>query len=104
MASGDWPNAMWDLKRECYLVTLEDEDGDPLPGEEVPGALDDGSETMKFQHTHISQITSGDLFTLEASNPDLDPMHGTVTVERIYQAVGNAYQVGNAWYVDAEQM
>ena len=80
MANAPKRGDIWDLKRTCYLV------------------LEGGETGWTLQHTHLSQIVSGDLFTLEAAHP-FDPLHGLVTAERVYSARGDAYKEGGFWRV-----
>lgn len=74
------------MARTCYLVDIDEED--------------ERGEGFDLKMTHVSQITSGDLFCLEASHP-FDPLHGLTVCERIYKAEADAIKVGGAWQIPA---
>ena len=72
---------IWDLKRECYLWT--------------------GDDDADLQKTHLSQICDGDMFVLEAQHA-FDPLHGLVVAERVYVAAGDAWKEGGQWLVQCD--
>jgi hypothetical protein len=83
------PN-LWELKRECFLVTFSGEDEDE----------------MNFRPVQMSSLREGDLFTMEASGckESVDPLLDLVAVERIYRAVSEPYHVDDVWQVEAERI
>lgn len=85
------PSAPWDLRREIFLVTILDDS-------------DDTSECdgMRFNRIHAKQLLEGDLFTLEAAH-EFDPLWRVPAVDRLYQALSDAYLVSGQWVVDCER-
>lgn len=79
----DLPDNPWDLARDCYFWS--------------------GEEDEQLYRTHISQVTEGDMFVLEARHP-IDPIFGLACCERVYRAVEDAHKYQDTWQVLAERM
>ena len=81
------------LKRECYRVTFDGEDG-----------------AQVFTKVPFSSLRVDDLFTLEAPacyGSPVDPLAGHVAVERMYRAVSDPYMTepeSGDWLIDCERI